>query len=670
MNSDKMIMKKIIFATIFCIFFNAGGFATIYEGYCGDSGDNLTWKHNTETGILTISGTGDMATFVNNPDRPWNSIRDKIFQIVIGDGVTSIGHKAFYDCFNLTKISIGDNVESIGVMAFYNCGKLMNIILPEKVKSIENGAFRGCSSVTNITIGDNVTFIGNEAFRGCRSLKSIVIPQKITSIGDETFQDCNDLASITIPESVTSIGDRAFLFCRNLKIIKALSLTSPRVGKDVFTGNSGRLYILPGASGYDTNGWESRFNSSRTDTIRIVLPVEINGKGKLDNAIDDKYYFVPGETLTLTASKGYELDSVMIDDETIEMTNGQYIPSLTKADSGKTVTANFSKLYLVRFISEDILEKEIFVSKGTTIPTSEIPILTRAGYVFSSWNTNIDGKGETWDFDKEVNNDISLHAQWEFSPNENQARIIIHPASANICLGSEYSLSVHATGPNRQYQWYYNNKPIPNETGSAYIITNAHEGHFGTYTVTVKASEGEIVTSRAAYIRQAHPLPAKPTLASVPRESIQIGNNYQFAATSYDNVILYEWHSKSGTTQFWPKTGQTTRVTFTQTGDEIVYLTLTHSCGNRTIEYPVTVLNSTANEPINEILKAYPNPVSDIINLTGLRPNAIIKIYAQTGVAIATYKAEYDKMAIDLTNLKPGLYFLVTGDQTIKFIKD
>ena len=44
-------------------------------GYCGGEGDgtNLTWSLDTKTGVLTISGTGKMADFVNLKSVPWAS---------------------------------------------------------------------------------------------------------------------------------------------------------------------------------------------------------------------------------------------------------------------------------------------------------------------------------------------------------------------------------------------------------------------------------------------------------------------------------------------------------------------------------------------------------------------------------------------------------------------
>ena len=211
------------------------------KGYTYWVEDNLTWKLY-ENGTLNISGTGAMKDYDSdsNPSPAYNNLNVK--KVVIEDGVTSIGERAFSNCSSLTNItipnsvtSIGkyafsycsiltsitipDSVTSIGKYAFHYCSNLTSITIPNSVTSIGNDAFSYCKSLTNITIPDSVTSIGNYAFRGCSSLTSITIPDSVTSIGDSAFESCRSLTSITIPNSVTSIGDSAFESCRSLTSI-------------------------------------------------------------------------------------------------------------------------------------------------------------------------------------------------------------------------------------------------------------------------------------------------------------------------------------------------------------------------------------------------------------------------------------------------------------------
>ena len=163
----------------------------------GTCGDNLTWTLSVD-GTLAISGTGPMYDFSSGASNaaPWYSYRDKIIETVqIGDGATSIGAYAFYDCGSLTSVTI-----------------------PKGVTSIEESTFEDCINLTSVTLPEGLTSIGEDAFVSC-GFTNITIPASVTSIGDYAFQSCGNLTGITIPASVTSIGFRAFSGCDSVKTI-------------------------------------------------------------------------------------------------------------------------------------------------------------------------------------------------------------------------------------------------------------------------------------------------------------------------------------------------------------------------------------------------------------------------------------------------------------------
>lgn len=133
-------------------------------------------------------------------------------ELIIPDGVTSIGTYAFCVCESLTTVVIPDSVTSIGVSAFYNCDSLTNVTIGDSVTSIGSTAFGYCDYLSSVTIGDSVTSIENSAFLGS-ALTSVIIPDSVTSIGDDAFYYCTSLDSITIGGAVTSIGEDAFSRC-------------------------------------------------------------------------------------------------------------------------------------------------------------------------------------------------------------------------------------------------------------------------------------------------------------------------------------------------------------------------------------------------------------------------------------------------------------------------
>ena len=94
--------------------------------YTGTTGD-CTWLFDESTGVLTISGSGEMADYSSSGDNvpPWASYKDSIKKIVINEGVTTIGKSAFYNCSSLTDVIMPGSVSAVGSNAFYSCAGIL-----------------------------------------------------------------------------------------------------------------------------------------------------------------------------------------------------------------------------------------------------------------------------------------------------------------------------------------------------------------------------------------------------------------------------------------------------------------------------------------------------------------------------------------------------------------
>ena len=209
------------------------------SGDCSAEGNenNVQWNFNSSTGTLTISGTGKMANLNNSTETenisngagtyPWAKLQDSITKIVIGDGVTSIGSKAFIAYTNVTSVNIGKDVFEIGVGALSQLSACTTFeVSPEnsnfttdstgalfdhsKTKLI---AFPCGSSATTYEIPDTVTTISYGAFSRAASLKTITIPESssLSTIGYGAFAFTTALETVNlIPASVKTIGDVPF----------------------------------------------------------------------------------------------------------------------------------------------------------------------------------------------------------------------------------------------------------------------------------------------------------------------------------------------------------------------------------------------------------------------------------------------------------------------------
>ena len=184
----------------------------------GTCGENLTWNL-TWNDTLTISGTGKMENYSFGQKPSWASHKYSINEVIIKDGVTTIGDCAFDGYYSLTAITIPEGVTTIGNYAFSRCESLTAITIPEGITTIGGGAFSYCSSLTAITIPEGVKTIGGFAFSCCKSLTAITIPEGVKTIGGFAFSCCKSLTAITIPEGVTTIGGGAFSYCSSLTAI-------------------------------------------------------------------------------------------------------------------------------------------------------------------------------------------------------------------------------------------------------------------------------------------------------------------------------------------------------------------------------------------------------------------------------------------------------------------
>ena len=141
--------------------------------------------------------------------------------VTIGDGVTSIVRKGFYNSLRSegSNVIMGKNVAEIGDSAFYGCkGKLTINSDLDNFLSSEEGGFSG-AKFSEIVIGDNVTKIGKFAFADLVDLRKITLGKSVNRVLTKAFAGCIHLTELycqptTPPACVTTVFDEdTYLDC-------------------------------------------------------------------------------------------------------------------------------------------------------------------------------------------------------------------------------------------------------------------------------------------------------------------------------------------------------------------------------------------------------------------------------------------------------------------------
>ena len=236
----------------------------------GTCGAMLSWVL-TDDGTLTISGTGAMTNFVTQglSDNPWDNYSDQITNVVIKNGVTTIGNGAFSWFSALESVTIPSSVTSIGEFAFGCCFALTSITIPDSVTSIGEYAFYN-TPLASLKLPSALKTIGSNAFEGC-AIQSVTIPGGVTSMGSSLFFNCTSLASVTVAEGVTAIDDGAFNGCYAQTIV--LPSTLKTIGSNALAQSGITAISIP--AGVTAIGTDAFHDCDSLESVTIPAGVTV-----------------------------------------------------------------------------------------------------------------------------------------------------------------------------------------------------------------------------------------------------------------------------------------------------------------------------------------------------------------------------------------------------------
>ena len=137
---------------------------------------------------------------------------------------------------------------------FLNGTEISDLVIPDGVTSIGNKAFYNCSSITSVTIPSSVTSIDNNAFYGCSGLTSIVSKIKKPFVIDNSVFDSNiyATATLTVPYGTKSLYESTAGWNQFQNVVEANPIGETVIYEKDFTGIT------------EFTGW-SQFADEQTD---------------------------------------------------------------------------------------------------------------------------------------------------------------------------------------------------------------------------------------------------------------------------------------------------------------------------------------------------------------------------------------------------------------------
>lgn len=104
-------------------------------------GSDIDWNYDSKSKTLYITGTGNMDNYTDAFESPWHLNILSVENIVIEQGVTSVGDYAFAGASSLVNVSVADSVTSVGNYAFSSCSSLNSLYFSSSVISIADPSF-------------------------------------------------------------------------------------------------------------------------------------------------------------------------------------------------------------------------------------------------------------------------------------------------------------------------------------------------------------------------------------------------------------------------------------------------------------------------------------------------------------------------------------------------
>jgi hypothetical protein len=651
-------------------------------------------------------------------------------EVTIPSTVTTIGHVAFKDCTGLTTVNFNaTNCTTMGTdggPVFSGCSSFTTLNIGENVTQIPQNAFLSCANLTTLIIPNSVTSIKKYAFYNCSGLTDIYVnrttpPAIVATSNYSTFN--NYTATLWVPcGSATAYGSA--VGWRNFSDIREmLPYTLNVASADLTMGNASitQQDCIEGTAiieAYPNDGYAfSQWNDGNTDNPRIVT------------VTSDATYtatFVALHTITVTSADetqgtvsggGTYLEDAEIEISATPVEHHHFTqwndgntdnPRTITITGDSTFTASFAiDQHTVTVVSADT-EMGTVSEGGTYDYGTEIQISATPaeGYGFATWNDGNTDNPRT----VIVTEDITYTATFG-------AWRTITVASANEAEGTVEGTGEYVEGatiqitaiPNEHYHFVHwideenptrdfntdNPRTITVTGNMTYTAVFAIDQH----TITVESADeamgtvngsntydygAEIQISATAsngyhFAQWSDGNTDNPRTITVTGDATYIAT---FAPNNY-TIVVRSLNEDWGTVSEGGTFPYGTEIQISATPREN-YAFVAWTDGNtdnpRTItvvadaEYTAAFTWSVGiDESAVSEIAIFPNPATDILNITSSETISEIEIVNVMGQVVKRIEVNSDNAVCDVEDLKAGVYVVRIHGTVVsqrKFIKE
>ena len=388
--------------------------------------------------------------------------------VTVTESVKSIGRCAFY-CTGIDEVVIADGVESVGEYAFAGCGALASATIGKGVKTLGRAAFADCQALTSISFkaikmkdmkADNMVFanvgksasltividkdvtyipayfvyssantdklpalsavtfenessclgIGEAAFKNASKVIGIALPDSLETIGNYAFENCSQLSSVKIGENVKSVGTGAYAGCdratyiyflaKNMADLAPANRVFENVGKQVactYVVIGEKVEKIPANLFYSADDLAKLPVIEGVETDNTVFTAI--GEGAFKNASINEIV-LPESLLSIGASafKGSMLEEIAIPNSVISVGDAAFAScsALEKIEIGAGLALikpdYFSGSYKINSIAVS-LDNDAYFSQGNCVISAADRIVV-LGCSASSLPSDVVGIGD------------------------------------------------------------------------------------------------------------------------------------------------------------------------------------------------------------------------------------------------------------------------------------